>query len=152
MRIFGVFQSSPRANLNCREHWSILDSSLPNWYSTTEDPLSRKDLQRWPGFNPITFTFSKNSNHWWKSLLEVIRQNIAGWCQKLLMTTPSNVLPSHLKQTFPPIIWIFTEGGGDGIQSRLPFKIFSTFPNIFRDLRSSSSQQQQEVDDVLVFK
>ena len=31
-----------------------------------------------------------------------------------------------LKQTFPPIIWIFIEGEGDGIESRLPFKIFST--------------------------
>ena len=45
---------------------------------------------------------------------------------KSLLTTPSNVLPLHLKQTFPPIIWIFTEG--DGIKSRLPFKIFSTLP------------------------
>ena len=27
-------------------------------------------------------------------------------------------------QTFPPMIWIFTKG--DGIKSRLPFKIFST--------------------------
>ena len=43
-----------------------------------------------------------------------------------LLTMPSNVLPSHLKQTFPPIIWIFTEGEGDGIESRLLFKIFST--------------------------
>ena len=41
-----------------------------------------------------------------------------------LLTTPSNVLPIHFKQTFPPIIWIFTEG--DGIQFRLAFKIFST--------------------------
>ena len=39
---------------------------------------------------------------------------------------PSNVLLLHLKQTFLPIIWIFTEGEGDGIESRLPFKIFST--------------------------
>ena len=39
---------------------------------------------------------------------------------------PSNVLPLHLKQTFPPIIWIFTEVEGDGIESKLPFKIFST--------------------------
>ena len=31
-----------------------------------------------------------------------------------------------LKQTFPPIIWIFTEG--DGIESRLHFIIFSTLP------------------------
>ena len=38
----------------------------------------------------------------------------------------SNVLPLHLKQTFLPIIWIFTEGEGDGIKSRLLFKIFST--------------------------
>ena len=37
---------------------------------------------------------------------------------------PSNVLPSHLKQTFPPMIWIFIEG--EEIESRLPFKIFST--------------------------
>ena len=47
---------------------------------------------------------------------------------KSLFTTPSNVLPLHLKQTFPPIIWIFTEG--DVIESRLPFKIFSTLINI----------------------
>ena len=45
---------------------------------------------------------------------------------KILLTTPSSVLPLHIKQTFPPIIWIFTEGEGDGIKSRLPFKIFST--------------------------
>ena len=35
-------------------------------------------------------------------------------------------MPLHLKQTFPPLIWIFFEGEGDGIESRLPFKIFST--------------------------
>ena len=38
----------------------------------------------------------------------------------------SNVLPLHLKQIFPPIIWIFNEGEGDEIEFRLPFKIFST--------------------------
>ena len=38
---------------------------------------------------------------------------------------PSNVLPLHLKQTYWPMIWIFTEDEGDGIESRLPFKIFS---------------------------
>ena len=37
---------------------------------------------------------------------------------------PINVLPLRLKQTFPPIIWIITEGGE--IESRLPFKIFFT--------------------------
>ena len=45
---------------------------------------------------------------------------------KCLLTMHSNVLTLHLKQTFPPIIWIFTEGAGDGIKSRLHFKIFST--------------------------
>ena len=39
---------------------------------------------------------------------------------------PSNFLPLHLKQTFPPIIWNFTKGEGDGIKTRLPFEIFST--------------------------
>ena len=28
--------------------------------------------------------------------------------------------------TFPPRIWIFTEGEGDRVESKLPFKIFST--------------------------
>ena len=35
-------------------------------------------------------------------------------------------MPLHLKQTFPSIIWIFTEGECDGIESRLPCKIFPT--------------------------
>ena len=79
----------------------------------------------------ITFTFHENSNYRRKSLLEVERQNIAGCCQhnfenNSLLTMPSNVLPLHLKQTFLPIIWIFTEG--DEIESRLPIKIFSTLP------------------------
>ena len=30
-----------------------------------------------PGFDPITLNFSENSNYWWESLLEVIKQNIA---------------------------------------------------------------------------
>ena len=53
---------------------------------------------------------------------------------KSLLTTPSNVLPLHLKQTFPPLIWIFTEG--DWIKSRLPFKIFST---LFEQSKKSHS-------------
>ena len=43
---------------------------------------------------------------------------------------PSNVLTLHLKQTFPPLIWIFTEDEGDGIESRLPYKIFSNSSKI----------------------
>ena len=50
---------------------------------------------------------------------------------KILLTMPSNVLPLHLKQTFPPIVWIFTEGECNGIEFRLPFKIFSTLFKIF---------------------
>jgi hypothetical protein len=46
---------------------------------------------------------------------------------KSLLTMPSNVLPLHLKQTFLLMVWIFTEGEGDGIKSRLPFKILSTY-------------------------
>ena len=47
---------------------------------------------------------------------------------------PNNVLPLHLKQTFPPKIWIFAEGEGDGIKSRLPFKIFY-FRYIYNDMK-----------------
>ena len=35
-----------------------------------------------------------------------------------------NVLPWRLKQTLPPIIWIFTED--DEMESSLPFKICSS--------------------------
>ena len=45
---------------------------------------------------------------------------------KSLLTTTNIVLSLNLKQTLPPTIWIFTEG--DGIESRLPFKTFSTLP------------------------
>ena len=45
---------------------------------------------------------------------------------KCLLTRPSKVLPVHLKQTFRPMIWIFTESKGDGNESRLLFEIFST--------------------------
>ena len=45
---------------------------------------------------------------------------------KSLLTTPSNFLPLHLNQSLLAIIWIFTQGEGDGIKSRLPFKKFST--------------------------
>ena len=50
---------------------------------------------------------------------------------KSLFTTPINVLPLHLKQTFPPTILIFTKGEVDGIKSSLSFKIFSTLPDSF---------------------
>ena len=46
--------------------------------------------------------------------------------KSLLTIIPSNVLSLCLKRTFPPIIWIFTEGESDMIESRLLFKIFFT--------------------------
>ena len=61
-----------------------------------------------------------------------LRQDIAWWCQqklcfqKIVDNAQHGFLPLHLKQTFPPIIWIFTEGESDRIESRLPSKIFST--------------------------
>ena len=51
------------------------------------------------GFVLITFNLSENSNHWRESLLEAKVKKLQ------------------------PISGIFTEG--DGIESRLPFKIFS---------------------------
>ena len=45
---------------------------------------------------------------------------------KSLLTMPSNVLPQHLKQTFPAHNLNITEDEGDGIKSRLLFKILST--------------------------
>ena len=69
-----------------------------------------------------------------------------------LLTTPSNVLPLHLKQTFPPIIWIVTEG--DEIKSRLPFKIFFTLnENPFRTDQNKhqiSREKSGLVDSVFV--
>ena len=55
-----------------------------------------------------------------KALLGVINKLLK---TKSLLSSPSNVLPCYLKETFPPMIWIFTEG--DRIKSRLPFEIIS---------------------------
>ena len=54
-----------------------------------------------------------------KILLGVVNKLLRTKC---LLTTPSNVWPLHLNQTFPPVFWIFIEGKGDGIEYRLPFK------------------------------
>ena len=37
-------------------------------------------------------------------------------------------MPFHIKQTFLPV-WIFPEGEGDGVETRLPFKIFFNLPD-----------------------
>ena len=55
-----------------------------------------------------------------QTLLSIV--NKLCWTKSLL-TMPSNVLSLCLK----PIIWIFTKGEGEGIKSRLPFKILPNF-------------------------
>ena len=76
---------------------------------------------------------------------------MAGLCQQTFenKTLPSNVLPLHLKQTFPPIIWIFTEGEGDGMETRLPFKIFSTLlSNLYTAPFRASSFHKKSSDSI----
>ena len=70
---------------------------------------------------------------------------------KSLLTMPSDVLPLHLKETFPPIIWIFTEG--DRIKIRLLFKVFSTLTNIFliRDVIDLKSVTLGGYEGILVY-
>ena len=62
-------------------------------------------------------------SYWMSKQLEDVTKLFVS---KSLVTMTSNVLPLHLKQTLLPIIWIFFEIEGYGIESRLPFKIFST--------------------------
>ena len=50
------------------------------------------------------------------------------WNNPSSITVDSGAFPAY----YPLIIWIFTESEGDGIEFRLPFKIFSTLtPNIY---------------------
>ena len=69
---------------------------------------------------------SENSNYRWERCKGKILQGIINklFVFKSLLTTPSNFLPLHLEQTFPPVTRVFTEGVG--IESKLPSKIFST--------------------------
>ena len=62
----------------------------------------------------------------------------------------SNVSSSPLKQTFPLIIWTFTEG--DGIESRLPFKIFSTLTetNFVKPKKSKYSKSEFKIFSTLL--
>ena len=60
--------------------------------------------------------------------------------------TPSNVLPLHLKQTFPPMIWIFTEGEGDGIKSKLLLKFFL----LYKTMRTQAIQVQGYIFIIII--
>ena len=97
-----------------------------------------------PGFHPITFTFSKNSNYGRESLLKVQRQNIAGRCQQ---TFENKKFADITQQCFALLHQVnfstknlsFTEGEDDGIKSRLSSQTFSTLSNTFRTKFSKSS-------------
>ena len=57
-----------------------------------------------------------------KTLLGVVNKLLK---TKSLLTSPSNVLPYYLKETFPSMIWIFTKVEGDGINKLFVFKGFA---------------------------
>ena len=68
-----------------------------------------------------------------KTLLAIVNKLLK---TKSLLTSPSNV---YLKYTFPPIIWIFTEGEGDWIESRSPFRIYILLYPLPTSLQKCSS-------------
>ena len=71
------------------------------------------------------FTWGGKAKHCWMMSINFVFSKV---CWQHLAT---NVLPLHLKHMFPLLICIFTEGEGDVIESRLPFKIFSTLLTYF---------------------
>ena len=79
------------------------------------------------------FIWGNKAKHCWVMPTNFWKQKVHGQCQAMI--------PLHLKQTFPPVIWIFTEGEGDGIKSRLPFKIISTLASEFSPWPAAISQK-----------
>ena len=72
-------------------------NKMDSRYATTLK--SKKDLRRCPGFDPITFTFSENSNYGrerckGKTLLGVVNKLLN---TKSLLTMPNNIFPYYLK-------------------------------------------------------
>ena len=59
-------------------------------------------MRRLPGFDPITFTFRKNSNYWRKSLLEVIsrEQILTERGKKTYVIRTTTFPPFNFKQFF----------------------------------------------------
>ena len=65
---------------------------------------------------------------------------------KSMLTTPSNVLPLHLKQNYRPIIWILTGGEGDWTKSKLPLYIKNnTFMASRKKLRPTVLGREEDV-------
>ena len=116
-------------------HWSLNASStlLPSFSRSSSRHVLTNFLNTNLRFNPTKYYLVKykrfrkivwiGSHHFhlhWKFKL------LAGKFSKVCWQCPAKfcLYTSTLKQTFRPIIWIFTEG--DEIECRLPFKIFST--------------------------
>ena len=59
------------------QKWQIKIPHNRNYPDKIRDDI-QVESEKMPGFDPITFTFSENSNYWRERFLEVIRQNIAG--------------------------------------------------------------------------
>ena len=72
------------------------------------------------------------------------QQNIDGHCPKSLWTAPSNVLPLHFKPTFPPLVWIFTEDEGDGIESMLAIFLNPIYLTQYTWFLPQTSQEENE--------
>ena len=105
--------------------WVFFESSLGHYYFFLEDFVFLEEEVLWTQCRiSCKHFFDKVENILKGSLDWIPSPSPSDLRPKSLLTTPRNVLPLHLKQTFTPIIWIFTEG--DGIEFRLPFKIFST--------------------------
>ena len=76
-----IFSLVPSKKPVTREYWDKLSKNKKNIshiFQPFWSVLAMKVKVEKPGFNSITFTFI--SNYGQESLLEVIRQNIAGWC------------------------------------------------------------------------
>ena len=83
---FTTFSLHCATTIGSKPFWSCIRTFFKGCFQRFQFRLqlikAQKDLRRKPGFDPITFTFSENSNYWRESLLEVVTQSIDGWCQQ----------------------------------------------------------------------
>ena len=66
------------------------------------------------------FTWGNKAKHCWVMSTNFLFSKVCWQCPAMF----------NLYTSSTPMIWIFTEDEGDGIKSRLPFKIFSTLNDI----------------------
>ena len=67
------------------------------------DFLKQKRFKKIAWIQSHHLHFSENSNHWQERLLEVIRQNIAGWCNKLFVF--KRLLTTWIQATFKNLLY-----------------------------------------------